>query len=467
MIESENRLGIQLESSVKSVEVHLPTEGSRELSLSPLASTLRSQLRDSLQIPKGFVSGAGHQPINLHCGILAKFIAASNAAQAHGPTGCWVHFLSDQDVVDPFRMDLPVREPNGNVRRTSLRIAVEQAQLSSDAIPFARPAQRTRRPDIETIASTTASNALDQVIAAMQDACDSPNAGVQMARAMMQCASRWINPPCAIVQSRSLLACDGAQSILEKIFAAPEHCAAIFNAALKIDLRAARPLRENGARSEVPVWGVRADGCRERIDAVEAQRRFESGFPLLPRAFLASGLMRLTCDLFFHGTGGVRYERVGERWWRDFLGIELPEFGYATATIVPLPIDLGLDFDTHAMQHPSWREAWWDPTRLDRHNEESPAMIEPNRAALLQRIADAPRKSTQRRAAYRALCDHINALRQSRSAELSSLEIADEKSKSIRAQIALANDRSWPFLLVKDGSIDLMAKSIRNQVLQR
>lgn len=452
---------------MKSVEVHLPTEGARELSLSPLASTLRSQLRDSLQIPKGFVAGTGHQPIALHCGLLAKFIAASSVAKAHGPQSCWVHFLSDQDVVDPFRMDVPVLERTGNVRRTSLRLALEQPQLAIDAVPFARPAQSPRRPDIETLASPAASTAMDKVIEAMRAACDSPNAGVQMARTMMQCASRWVNPPCAIVQSRSLLMCDAAQSILQKIFAAPEQCAAVFNAALKLDPRSARPLRENGSRSEVPVWGVRADGCRERIDALEARRRCESGMPLLPRAFLASGLMRLTCDLFFHGTGGVRYERVGDRWWRDFLDIELPEFGSATATVVPFASDLGIHFNTNALQQPSWRQAWWDPTRLDRDNEESPAMIEPNRVALLQEIQDAPRKSTQRRAAYRALCDHINALRQSRSAELSSLEIAEGESKSIRAQIALANDRTWPFVLMREATIDSMANSIRNHIDQR
>lgn len=452
---------------MKSVEVHLPTEGARELSLSPLASTLRSQLRNSLHIPAGFVAGAGHQPITLHCGILAKFIAASSAAQAHASTGCWVHFLSDQDVVDPFRMDLPVRERSGNVRRTSLRLALEQPQLAIDAVPFARPAQSPRRPDIETIASPAASTAMDKVIEAMRAACDSPNAGVQMARTMMQCASRWVNPPCAIVQSRSLLMCDAAQSILQKIFAAPEQCAAVFNAALKLDPRSARPLRENGSRSEVPVWGVRADGCRERIDALEARRRCESGMPLLPRAFLASGLMRLTCDLFFHGTGGVRYERVGDRWWRDFLDIELPEFGSATATVVPFASDLGIHFDTNALQQPSWRQAWWDPTRLDRDNEESPAMIEPNRVALLQEIQDAPRKSTQRRAAYRALCDHINALRKIKSAELTSLENGEKQSKSIRAQIALANDRTWPFVLMREATIDSMANSIRNHFDQR
>ena len=452
---------------MKSVDVHLPAEGSKEKELSPLASKLRSQLRDSLKIPAGFVAGTGHQPISLHCGLLAKFIAASSVAKAHGPQSCWVHFLSDQDVVDPFRMDLPIRERNGSVRRTSLRLAIEQTQFARDAVPFASPSQIPRRPDVETLASPAASHALDQVITAIQDACDSPNAGVQMARAMMQCASRWVNPPCAIVESRTLLACDAARSLLQKMFTAPEKCAASFNAALKIDPRSARPLRENGSRSEVPVWGVRADGCRERLDAAEAQRRFDNGLPLLPRAFLASGLMRLTCDLFFHGTGGVRYEHVGDRWWRDFLDIELPEFGSATATVVPFASDLGIHFDTNALQQPSWRQAWWDPTRLDRDNEESLVKIEPNRVALLQEIQDAPRKSTQRRAAYRALCDHINALRKIKSAELTSLESGEKQSKSIRAQIALANDRTWPFVLMREATIDSMANSIRNHIGQR
>jgi hypothetical protein len=94
-------------------------------------------------------------------------------------------------------------------------------------------------------------------------------------------------------------------------------------------------------------------------------------------------------------------------------------------------------------------------------------MIEPNRVALLQAIQDAPRKSTQRRAAYRALCDHINALRKIKSAELTSLENVEKQSKSIRAQIALANDRTWPFVLMREATIDSMANSIRHHIDQR
>ena len=461
----EHRAGITLKTSVKSVDLHFPSGGTSDAPLSPRASKIRSELRDSLKIPSGFVAGAGHQPIVWHAGILAKFVAASSVADAHGPSGQWIHFLSDQDVIDPFRIDLPARDRNGSVRRSSLRLTLENSHISSNAVPFARPAQSAIHLGNEAIASPAASAVLDQVIAAINRASDAPNAGVQMARAMLHCANRWVNPPTAIVESRSLLMCDAAREILQKIFAAPEECAVHFNAALKFDSRAARPLRENGLRSEVPVWGVREDGCRERIDAVEAQRRFDRGLPLLPRAFLASGLMRLTCDLFFHGTGGVRYERVGERWWRDFLDVQLPDFGSATATIIPLPSDLGLNFDPHTLPLATWREAWWDPTRLDRAHD-SHSMIEPTRAALLQRIADAPRKSRERRADYRALCDHINSLRQRHSTELASLELTETKGKALRTQRALANDRTWPFGLMRESSVDLMATAIRDQIPQ-
>ncbi len=460
---AENNLVCDRAVGLVSVEIQLPAIDLGESAVSPSTSTIRRRLRNSLGLTHGFLCGTGHQPVFWHSGILAKFIVASTVASAGTPGGRWVHFLSDQDDVDPFRIDLPVRDRAGSVRRSSIRIAAAQPRFARDALPCSRTAMHLRRPEGVTIASPTASSALDRVIAAASTSTSQTSAALQIAHTNQTCATRWVDAPCAIIESGSLLKSDAGGEILERIFTNPQECAIAFNATLRVDPHAARPLRENGDRSEVPLWGIRDDGSRERLNAVEASRRWKEGRPLLPRAFLASGLMRLICDTFVHGVGGVRYERVGQRWWSDFLKIELPPFALATATVLPDPHDLGLDFDARSLPEISWREAWWDPTRLD-SRERPPSQIEPRRAALLQRIADAPRKSSDRRSAYRDLCGHIESLRDSHRAELSSLESVEAQVRSIRAQIDLAEDRTWPFVLMRTEAIDALARTIRDRI---
>ena len=67
------------------------------------------------------------------------------------------------------------------------------------------------------------------------------------------------------------------------------------------------------------MWSLSA-GRRDavRVDAAPAEEA------LAPRAFLMTAIARLACcDLFIHGTGGERYERVTEAWVARWLGLPL------------------------------------------------------------------------------------------------------------------------------------------------
>ncbi len=447
-------------SRAMGLNLHVAPSPRRNADLAPIAAQARKQIQESLGISGEFTCGVGHQPVFWHPGILAKFMATSALAAACGG-GRWIHFLSDQDALDPARVDVPVRDAGGTVRRSSLRLCAVDTRLARDAVACARPPFAPRKTEGIELASPFADSALEEILSAIRSASDASTAAVQIARANEACARRWITPSQAIIPSQRLLR--AGAPILERILDAPQKCAESFNRALGLDPRAARPLRVNGARSEVPVWGIRCDGRRERIDAVEARARLHAGTALLPRAFLASGLMRLACDTFFHGLGGVRYEHVGERWWTDFLGIELPPSSHATATLHPRGPDLGVAAELTTSPTISWREAWWDPIRLDARGVNE-TLRDATRGELLVRIARAPRKSAERRSAYKALCGHIEALRESRIDRLALLREGEAKNRIDRGQVELVRDRTWPFQMIHSDGIDALASAIEIQI---
>ena len=463
MAQRDDPLDARRASDAPAMSCQLQCCGLLSRTLDPSVVELRTRLRHALGLQARFIAGAGHQPTAWHAGLLAKFVAASNVARLMGPSACWVHFLSDQDVGDPLRIDLPTRDGAGRVRKQSLHLAAPSASLAAGAIACARAALDVRAPTGVMLASRQATDALERTVDSLTKSRNCPTAALQMARANELCASGWIDRSAAIITSASLLTNEAIAPIVNCILDSPEECAKRFNSALRIDQRAARPLREAGSDSEVPLWGVRSDGCRERLSATEARRRLSDGCVVLPRAFLASGIMRLVCDVFFHGTGGARYERVGEMWWRDFLGIALPDFAVATATILPSMKDLGISIDQQQPGGLTWREAWWDPTRLASDGA-TKRMIEPVRAAFLQRIADAPRRSMERNRAYRELCSHIDSQRSARRSALDALEAHDRSNRVLLDQGLLAQDRTWPFALLAKSQLDAMSAQLLEQL---
>ncbi|NBX37223.1 MAG: hypothetical protein EBR10_08385, partial [Planctomycetes bacterium] len=287
--------------------------------LAGLAADVRARLRQELGLPSGVVTGAGHQPVVWHAGLLAKFIAASADAAALSPTGVWLHFVSDQDRIEPSRVELPVREASGAVRRSKLQCSTGWLRGNDQAAAAWYPAFSPSVPEA-ACASEAASEARDALLQQLRAAQREPSAALQFATAVGACAERWTGKPARVIGSAALLR--AAAPLIEQVLREPERSAVAFNEALREDPHAARPLRVAGDASEVPLWGIAESGARERISAAEARSAMHDGRTLLPRAFFATGLLRLCCDCFYHGTGGARYERVGEVWWRQFFGID-------------------------------------------------------------------------------------------------------------------------------------------------
>lgn len=117
-------------------------------------------------------------------------------------------------------------------------------------------------------------------------------------------------------------------------------------------------LQENGERQELPFWIVRG-GRRRPLFVQRATRSWRvlagtepvadvhdaagpealSDVPVRPRALTLTAFMRLcVADLFVHGVGGGRYDRMTDAVIREYFGLEPPAYAVVSATLY-LPLD--------------------------------------------------------------------------------------------------------------------------------
>lgn len=407
------------------------------------------------------VTGAGHQAYLWHAGILAKFVHARRLA---GASGVVVHLVVDHDAYEPGLVRVPMRRPGDPASLQSLthRFApsipgrAALVQPSFDPQPFER---------VDTALPSVGEGLHRAQLALAAERAHAANAPMQVAAALSTLMRPWVGATQCVAASR-LLATSLGHAIIESMRRDPMACARAFNEALKFDPRAARPLRIDDD-PELPLWTIGADGARERVTASRLAAASRDG-SWLPRAFLLSAIMRLgVCDRFVHGTGARRYERVTEAWWRSWLGIELPPIDIASATLrLPLA-ELG-DLDAARMPQ-ELRALSWNPEALDSATTLGAGVTQtssgnaegrrvdmpgPRKQAMLAEIARQPRRSPERRRAYRQMLETLAILREERRPELERIAAFADTARASAQRRAVATDRTWPFVYFEAASLD-------------
>lgn len=402
----------------------------------PLGPSL-DESRRQLGIPTG-AHGFGHQAGAWHMGILAKQAAVVRDA----PAGASVHAIVDHDANDDATS---VRAPvmrDGLVDGLLVRWGPSVGGCATAWLPVAkRPAGRDRLDDAHWALPSTAER-LRTFLAALERTADAPSAAVQAAMANQNVLEALGARPCAVtITTSSLMGSAVGHAVVDLMLSDPAACARAFNASLPHAPRAATPLAERGIDSELPLWLKGKGGLRRRATASGVRDARSRGEPILPRAFVASGLLRLLLDRFVHGTGGGTYERAGDAWWQAWIGVRPGPFTIATATaLLPLPSPGASTTDLY-------RRAWTNPEMLD----PSGRALE-QRRHLLAAVQHEPAGSAGRRAAFRAMRDHVDALRSRHALELDDLR-RHAPSRAHRRADALAADRTWPALLHDAGTV--------------
>ncbi len=376
----------------------------------------------------------GHQAGIWHAGILAKWLLADVlAARADGSA---VQLVVDHDVNDAGVIAYP---------------GVQDARLLTaflPAVPGRREGPTGLQPPIrvgpaEIAAVPEVAQGLEQIREAMQRHATAPSLAAQTSGAIDSLLDGLVRPMSTIMATRLLATPIGA-TLLAAMRADPPRCIDAYNAAIAADPHVARPL----APDELPLWSLTAGShVRRRV------RVGDRDGMVAPRALLMTALARLgLCDLFIHGTGGGRYERITEAWIRAWLGVELAPMSVATVTM-RIPLQDYLASGT-IVTHADLRRVRFDP---DSATDSGPSE---QKRALLQAINAAPRGSAERRDSYRRMHAHLDQRRASRAEEFARLSRAFVDGRANAASVAVAASRAWPFPLHSKQRLQTLRDSI-------
>lgn len=410
--------------------------------------------------PDAPLVGTGHQPRFWHPGIVVKPILANLLAERSGGTA--LHVIVEQDADPPLSFDVPVRRDDGTlgVRRIE-PLRHESGVIVARIAPFDPDAALGER-GLEALLARGSAPATESVaagLAAMSGALRRRRGESDLARQVTEAAFDLlepVTPRLPIIGSGALLSTTFAGELLRAMARDPIACAQAYNAAVAGVPDSAPPLRILDDRVEVPLW--RLDDAGRRMHAWEDDLdRFRAGtVQLLPRALLMTALLRVgLCDLFLHGTGGAAYDVAMERWMHAWLGAPTAPAGSATATrLLPLPATTPQPEAPRATLLARYRRALSDPESIDREGNSdragnldasSGAPPGPWKRSMLDEIDRLPRRSPQRRSAWRAMHDELEQRRAASAPALDALAQDVRDAETWLRIEPILHTRTWPF----------------------
>lgn len=417
----------------------------------PRATRFRAELGLPTDRP---LIATGHQAGFWHPGVLAKFIAARLAGERFGAGAWWI--VPDQDDEPVALINAPTLDERGALRRETADLGGgdEAALLGVAAAsrpPFDPvPPRLAGEPALPTVAE-----GLDAVVEALRAHADAESAAAQAESAGRRLAAPFVGEPQAAFAT-ALTRTTLFRDLIDRIRSDPAGALDVYNeAAREHPASGVLPLasgRNEGAR-ETPLWRLAPNEPRRRVtvaDLADAEP-----VTLAPRGLLMTALVRLAgADLFIHGTGGAQYDRVTERWIRDWLGEELAPVGVVTADLLlPLP---GAEFDEAHMEQAVWRA---------HHARHDPAMLGDDqgareKAALVRRIADARARAEDPSGMFLEMHALLERVRRSHADALDRLDREAEQMRRLRASAEVAQDRTWAFPLHEHRSLRALERAI-------
>lgn len=331
----------------------------------------------------------GHQPVLFHPGVWIKNFLVDDLAAASAGTG--LNLIVDTDAADDAGLDVPAWDGHALTmsRRQIVHAPGPDAPFESIDPPDAAHMTEVCRAitaDLHTLPDKSASRTFSAF-------CDGLQVCERMSRSLgelLACARRAHE-----ASSTSYLELPGsaqAQSdefllffldIAERIDAFRH----LYNESLD-EYRIGREIRSaanpfpnlavDGPLTETPFWlmdpsGLRAtlwlkqesdislvchaDGCKVEL----ARGQFEAniaalrdrGIQVRPKALVLTLFNRMfVSDLFVHGMGGAKYDRITDEIARRYYGVEPPSYLAATATMwLPAGVDTPPDNQLQELRH--------------------------------------------------------------------------------------------------------------------
>jgi len=334
------------------------------------AAQLRAQTRQAL-----WKSGdlpailCGHQPAFIHPGVWAKSVVVAQFSERHDLAGG--ELVVDNDAPHSSGLTVPAAGPDGLVRIHNFTWEADLAGAAYEGRPAlsAQVVEATAQQLSHLLGEAFGQSALPDYLEGSRQA-----QGGDIVAQHLAGRSRIDRPLGAQLRAIRVSDVFGGAFVADLLLNA-DRFAAVYNSALKEyrtahQVRSAdRPLPDLGRRGdqiETALW-IYQPGQRRcrlwvsrqgdaiclladqslagRIGVQELTRDPDAALAGLgpwlvrPRALTLTLWARLlACDLFVHGIGGAKYDRVTDRIFRRYYGFEPPPLACVSATLqLPLP----------------------------------------------------------------------------------------------------------------------------------
>jgi hypothetical protein len=228
---------------------------------------------------------------------------------------------------------------------------------------------------------------------------------MQFANATVQLMSPWAKID-HVVTASELLHTEFGEEVISAIHEDKAECLESYNDGVKLYPESKIPLLHN---DELPVKTI--------------------GDSYSPRALLLTLLARLVgCDLFIHGTGGMKYDRAMEYWCNRWLGVSPCGATMATATL-RLPLACNKFTESRRSYH-------------------TPPFAVQTKQQYVRKIQQAPYKSPERQFLFEQMHRWLSSVQE----PLDVVALKEEVAKALR--------RDWAFSLYADQQLLALQEAI-------
>ena len=422
--------------------------------------------------------GTGHQPFLFHPGIWTKHLLASRftggATVVNMPVDC--------DAAEDVGADAPHLDGGlAIVRETLLRADADVPYEVID--PPGEDEWRSFLQRIDAHLQMLPHRGVHDVFAAFIDRTTglrAPDIGsfLTLARRRHEGPTRYVELPVS-----RLAATREFRRFALHIITDADRFAASYNAHLdayreRQNIRtAAQPfpnLSRDGARVELPFWMIhrgrrrpllvepRAGGYRlwagdDEVASIPGRDPEEfDALAIRPKALALTAFTRLcVVDLFIHGVGGGRYDRVTDGVIAEFFGLTPPRYAVVTATL-HLPLSEFDPTEERAALQRRHLELLHNPERtLIEPTEEQRRWIE-EKWQLIKRLEDGALTRRERREATQRIREINELLRRALAPERERLEHRLSALAEISQASGAATHRGYPFCFFPPRAVEAM-----------
>lgn len=330
----------------------------------------------------GLLIMTGHQPELFHPGVWVKDFLVQRFADEHGATG--LDLVVDTDAAGHVTMKTPCLTPEVRICEVPVAEGTREAAYVQVAPPDDDARGRLRSRGLESL-KTLPAPALGRHFESFCDALDAAAGATSDLASCMTLARRlyerpagtdYLEVPVSRQSSTWAYRRFAASLLLDAQRFRSEMNSALGEYRRRTNTRSqAQPFPDLGGRDDrvdAPFWLLEGNtrrtvsvGAGGRLYAgedlvaelghdtdVAAERLAEHDIALAPKALALTLFQRLfVSDLFVHGTGGGRYDRVTDEVIRRYFGIEPPAFAIASMTmLLPLGARLASTEDVAALE---------------------------------------------------------------------------------------------------------------------